>query len=191
MDFKETREMISAKVNEAEMQHSEMRNRMDTNRANKEQAEADKKAALAAKDETLYKDASRRIADAEAGEEFCEICLRDLRRKKYASEDENNAVMQGLQAEKDSIYVDAILKIEAALATITGTIDEVKQKYETIDSMYKVWHESIMRDFNPNAHSFCSDRLYSLAGFDGQLKGKLFNLREGKKANPLFKKGEP
>lgn len=189
MDIKETFAFITEKSTEAEAQHAELLHRLEENQKSKKQAEADKEAALDAKNEESYKIASREIADAQAGIDFCEVCLQSLRHKKFATEAESATVLQGLQAETNSTYVDAILKIETSLAAIVETMDAAKQKFSAINQMARIWNEHVMKDYSPADGLFCADKEISLATFDGQIKGKLTILREGKRNNPLFSKG--
>lgn len=189
MALKDTFNTIAEKAGDADKQRAEIARKLETNKADKARAEADKAAALDAKDEAKYKAASRAIADAEAGIEFCEICLRDLQRKQYATEAEDAAIMRGLRAETNAIYVDALLKIEKALAEIVDISETVGRQYDSIDSMARTWKESVMKNFTPQAYGFTADKHLPIAQFGNSAKGKLVTLREGKKADPLFNKG--
>lgn len=189
MALNDTFDIIKARSTEAGNQQAEIVCKLEANKADKARAEADKAAALEAKDENQYKAASRAIADAEAGIEFCEICLRDVKRRQFATDEENAEVLRGLQRETDTIYTEAILSIEKALAEIVDVMDGVARKYSAIDTMARTWKEAVMKDYRPEASPFCSDRRMALTPFDGVIKTRLNTLREGKKASPLFNKG--
>lgn len=185
--------LLDAMVNkaaEADGLRIDIEKRLAENEAAKEQAASDKKKAMDALNESAYKEASRAEAEADAGIDFCQISLQKLARKPCVSESEHAEIMGALQQEVDAIYKDTILQIEKGLAEVVAAMDMAKRKYDVIDSAATSWNLMVMKDERAASINFCNEKTLMLSPFDGVIRSRLYQLREGKKANPLFRDGE-
>lgn len=176
MTLKDTCDKIMKKANEAGQQEGELSRKLEAYKHEKEQAEANKAAALEAKDEQAYKAACRAIADADAGIEFSTICLRECRREKYATAADDQEIKNGLRNGLNEVYGEALKEIEKALNTIKNTAQQACDKMNVINSMAQTWGESVMREIVTNGN-YCGDKKIHIEQYINMAKGRLTTLQ--------------
>ena len=187
MTLKDTISRITGKADEAGKQQGEFARKLEAYQRDKAQGEADKAAALAAKDERAYKDACRAIADAEAGIEFNSICLQEVQQKQFATDADDREIISGLRHGAREIYVDAVEKIEKALTDIVNTADEASKKLLSIDAMAQTWDGQVMKR-PKDGQGMTADKRFTLAQFFNSATARLNGVREMQKADPCLQK---
>lgn len=187
-ELKQISDMINERLNDYRQQQDIILQKLEANKTDKEQAEADRAAALESKDEKAYKSACRAIADAESGIEFINICLQELQKKHFAKTEEDGSVKRGLHTAMDKIYADAINEIEKALDIIVHISDGAVQELKTIDVLARAWNDDIMKDHSPIKMSFSQNRTISLEQYYNAANSRLSMIKLVKEKDSAFRK---
>lgn len=191
MDTKELFATITAKTAAAGKQQAEITQKLEANKRDKAQAEANKRTALERKDEAAYKKACRDLADADAGIEFNTICLQEAQRKPNATEKENDEITRTLRKAAQDIYVPAMLKIEKAMMEIMEVSESAVRDFNKIDEMARTWKRSVMNDHNERSlvNNVSQEWAIQISPFIGVVKPHLYQFKQIHEKNPLFKEG--
>lgn len=187
MNLNKIFEKISKKIAEVDKQEADILRKMEANKSEKRRGEDMKSAALNAKDEAGYKNASRIISDAEAGIEFNTICLDELHKEKFASETEDAEIKSGLRHELNEIYCETITVIEKAYRDIENITEDALQKISKLDSVADTWNKKIMKSGDSSTGFDSRNKQLILVQRNNGAKAELNGINIMKKNDPLFK----
>ena len=187
MNMKQTFDTINKMAEEAGKQLADISRKLEANKTEKAKAEAEKAAALVAKDEQAYRAACRAIADADAGIEFNTICLQEAQQKQTATDADDRKIKAELQQGLKELYSNAVESIEKALNTIHDIANDTLKECAGIDSMVNLWDVQVMKHPKNNSPFTTTQRL-SMQTFVNFAKGRLDGINSLRDADPLLKK---